>query len=134
MTTPIQDDSVSDLILEIADCEARRARLLERPEWFGPIEQLQLVAAGSSEPLLDVADEILGEVESHGTKHFYPCRCYDLQELLSDRIQPILQEYADLSRDIEKLKRHVRFGANVSNPTARGGGDGLSGTEIEKDR
>jgi len=125
-------DSVSGLLLEIARFEALYAKPSERPDWFGPIEQLQLLALGSSGPLLDLADEILSEVGGHGTKHFYPCPCDHLQKLLFDHIEPILKDYEDLSRDIKTLRRHVRLGAKRGDPPKRIGVNGLSDGEMPR--
>ena len=112
--------------------EALYAKPSERPDWFEPIEQLQLLALGSSGPLLDLADEILSEVEGHGTKHFYPCPCDHLQKLLFDHIEPILKDYEDLSRDIKTLRRHVRLGAKRGDPPKRIGVNGLSDGEMPR--
>ena len=81
--------------------------LPERPDWFGPAEQLSLLAAGSASMLLDYTDGLLNEVEAHSA-HAFGCRCDQLLNLFHKHIDPALREYQDLSSAIERLRHHLR--------------------------
>ena len=99
--------SVTVLLAEIADSERLRSRMPEPPDWFGPIEQLSLQVADTGARPLDHAEELLAEVEAHNI-HTFGCRCYQLFDLLHDRIDPALTECQDLLDAIEQLRQHRR--------------------------
>jgi hypothetical protein len=106
MTEDVQG-SVTVLLAEIANSERLRSTMYAPPNWCGPIEQLSLQVAGDGELLLDHADELLAEVEAHNI-HTFGCRCYQLLDLLHDRIDPALTECRDLLHAIAQLRQHRR--------------------------
>jgi len=81
--------------------------MTERPGWFGPAEQLSLLVASSGSMLLDHTQDILDEVETHST-HASGCRCYQLMDLLHDRLLPATREFQNLSDAIERFRLHRR--------------------------
>lgn len=107
LTSASAEESVSILLADIADSERLRSSMPKPPDWYGPIEQVSLQVASSAELLMDHMDSILTEVEGHST-HPYGCRCYELLDLLHDRMNPALADYSDLSNAIEQLRQHRR--------------------------
>jgi hypothetical protein len=100
-------ESVSVLLAELVDSERRRASLPKAPDWYGPGEQLLFAVGHSGNALMDHAEQMFNERESHHT-HDTGCRCDELADLLHERIYPALDEFRDLLDAIEQLRRRWR--------------------------
>jgi hypothetical protein len=108
-------ESASVLLAELVDSERRRASLPKAPDWYGPGEQLLLEVGHSGTALMDRAEQMFDELDSHHA-HDSGCRCYELLELLDERVQPALAEFHDLLDAIKQLRRHSRSHPPTTRP------------------
>src|SRR5207249_1938219 len=94
-----ENNPVASLLDEITSCEARRSRMPPTPDWLDSRAELSLRAAAPIQYLLEInfVDEIRDEIEGHGTKHSYPCRCDTLVAHCLPMITSIFDEYESLS-------------------------------------
>ncbi len=105
---------MSVFLAELVDSERRRGTRPKAPDWYGPNEQLLFAVGHSGNALMDHAEQMFKELDSHHT-HDTGCRCYELIDLLDERVNPAIDEFRALWAAIADLRRHWRSHP----PTAR---------------
>lgn len=89
--------------VEELDSEAREHAAIDRPNWFGPIEQLILEATAYLDWVFDETERMLGEAKA--CQHPLNCRCQRQLRLVDERIKPVLKEWAEFIAHAEVKKR-----------------------------
>ena len=95
-------EAVEELVSEAREYAALDSAI-DRPNWFGPIEQLILQATAYLDTLFDETDRILDEAKA--CQHPFDCRCQRQLRLFDERIRPVLKEWAEFIAHAETLKQ-----------------------------
>jgi hypothetical protein len=89
--------------VEELDSEAREYAAIDRPNWFGPIEQLILESTACLDRVFDETERMLGEAKA--CQHPFNCRCQRQLRLIDERIRPVLKEWGEFIAHAEALKK-----------------------------
>jgi len=96
--------------VEELDGEAREYAAIDsaidRPNWFGPIEQVILQATAYLDRLFDETNRILDEAAA--CRHPFNCRCQRQLKLYEERIEPAIKEWREFGAYAEALRKKWR--------------------------
>ncbi|OLC66080.1 MAG: hypothetical protein AUH69_07915 [Actinobacteria bacterium 13_1_40CM_4_65_12] len=95
-------EAVEELDSEAREYAAREAAI-DRPTWFGPIEQTILQATAYLDTLFYETERILDEASA--CRHPFNCRCQRQLRFFDERIRPILTEWEQFMAHAEALKK-----------------------------
>jgi hypothetical protein len=95
-------EAVEELDSKARECAAIDSAI-DRPDWFGPIEQVILQATTYLDRLFDETERILGEAQA--CQHPFNCRCQRQLRLIDERIKPALKEWDEFIAHAEALKK-----------------------------
>jgi len=95
-------EAVEELVSEAREYAAREADI-DRPDWFGPIEQLILQATAYLDRVFDESDRILDEAAA--CRHPFNCLCQRQLKLYKERIAPAVKEWGEFTAHADALKK-----------------------------
>ena len=95
-------EAVEELVSDAREYAALDSAI-DRPPWFGPIEQLILQATAYLDTVFDEADRILDEAKD--CQHPFNCRCRRQLKLYEERIAPAVKAWGEFNAYAEALKK-----------------------------
>jgi len=110
-------EAVEELVSEAREYAAREADI-DRPDWFGPIEQVIIQGRAYLDWVFEEADRILDEAAA--CRHLFNCRCQRQLKLYEERIEPAVKEWSEFMAHARArpVVASARYSAGLRMPSA----------------